>query len=76
MINDLIKTVSFTHGALDVECSDVLPVLLQQRDQKVDRQHSVGSDLINGHIDVSDSDGQAQDLEINKKFRFDINANI
>ena len=70
-INDLIKTVGFTHGALDVESSDVLPVLLQQRDQKVDWQHDVGGNLINVHVNVSDSNGQAQDLENNKKFRFD-----
>lgn len=67
MINDLIKTVGFTHGALDVESSDVLPVLLQQRDQKVDWQHGVWCNLINAHLNVSDSDGQAQDLENNTK---------
>ena len=37
----LINTLSLSHRALDVESSDVLPVLLQQRDQEVDGQTGV-----------------------------------
>ena len=51
-----------SHGRLDVERLDVLPVLLQQRDQEVDRQVEVLDDLILGHTDVTDGDVEAEDL--------------
>ena len=50
-----------TH-ALDVERADVLPVLLEKRDQEVDGQHDVGSNLVFGHLNVSNGDCEAQHL--------------
>lgn len=50
------------HGALDVERAHVLPVLLQQRDEKVDGHEDVGDKLVFTHLDVSHSDGKAKDL--------------
>lgn len=42
--------------------SHVLPLLLQQRDQEIDRQHDVRHDLVLLHVDVTDGDSQTQDL--------------
>ena len=41
---------------------DVLPVLLQQRDQEVDGQMGVLDQVVLGHADVADGHGQAKDL--------------
>ena len=51
-----------THGALDVERADVLPVLLEKRDQEIDGETDVGGQVIGLHGHVADGDGQAQDL--------------
>lgn len=61
-LHSLEETLGLTHGALDVERVDVLPVLLEEGDQEVDRQHGVGDDLVLGHVDVADSDAQAENL--------------
>lgn len=62
----LVQTLWWSHGGLDVQRTDVLPVLLQKRDQEVDRQVDVLGELIGGHVDVTDGDGQAQDLKWGK----------
>lgn len=41
---------------------DVLPVLLEKRDEEVDAQHHVAEHLILSHLDVANSDTQAEDL--------------
>lgn len=51
-----------THGALDVDDLDVLPVLLEQGDQEVDGELDVEGDLSRSHGDVSHSQGHAHDL--------------
>jgi len=58
----LEESLRLAHGALDVEGTDVLPVLLEQRDQEVDGQHNVGDNLVLVHVNVADSDTHAQDL--------------
>merc|ERR1711924_319302 len=58
----LVEPVRSTHSGLDVQGPDVLPVLLEQGDQKVDRGRDVDVDLLLGHVDVADGDAQAQDL--------------
>ena len=60
----LVDTLGFAHSGLDVEGFDVLPVLLEKRNQKVDRQVQVGNQLVVRHINVSDSNGQAEDLSV------------
>ena len=42
----LIESLGFAHGRFDVECSNVLPVLLQQRNKKVDRQVDVRGQFV------------------------------
>ena len=51
-----------THGGLQVQRLDVLPVLLQQRNEEVDRQHDVGNQLIFSHIEVTDSNTETENL--------------
>ena len=63
----LVKTLRGSHGALDVERANVLPVLLEQRHQEVDGQMNVLDQLILGHVDVANGDVQAEDLEFKIK---------
>jgi len=60
--NPLVQTLWWGHGSLDGQASNVLPALLQQRNQVVDGQHDVSNKLVLGHLDVSDSDTHAQNL--------------
>ncbi len=41
---------------------DVLPVLLEKRDEKVDGQVDVGEQLSFGHLNVADSNTEAESL--------------
>ena len=50
------------HGALDVEHLDVLPRLLEQRHEEVDRQLDVGLELVRRHRHVAHGDVHADDL--------------
>ena len=58
----LVDALGGRHGSLDGQATNVLPALLQQRDEVVDGQHDVGDQLIRGHADVADSDTHAQNL--------------
>lgn len=50
------------HGGLDVDLSNVLPLLLQEGSKEVSSKLGVDLDLFGIHLDVSDSDVQAHDL--------------
>lgn len=54
--------MDLAHSALNVERTNVLPALLQQRDQEVDGQVEVSSQLFRSHLNVTDGDTQAQNL--------------
>lgn len=58
----LVKTLGRSHGGLDVQGAHILPVLLQQRHQEVDRQVDVLGQLVGLHANVADGDGQAEHL--------------
>lgn len=58
----LIEALWLSHGALDVECSDILPVLLQQRHQEIHCQVDVVDQLILGHLDMTNGNSQTQNL--------------
>lgn len=60
--HNLVQTLGWTHRGLDVQGAHVLPVLLQQGDQEIDRQANVLGELILLHVDVSNSDRQTQNL--------------
>lgn len=50
------------HGGLDVDTSEVLPSLLEERGEEVDSHQDVLSEFILRHVLVSDGDGHAGDL--------------
>jgi hypothetical protein len=54
--------VRLTHGRLQEQRLDVLPVLLQQRDEEVNGQHDVGNQLVFSHGDVTDSNTETENL--------------
>jgi hypothetical protein len=58
----LVQTLGGAHGSLDGQATDVLPALLQQRHEVVDRQHDVGDQLVLGHADVADGNTHAEHL--------------
>ena len=60
--SDLEETLGRSHGALDVQGADVLPVLLEQGDQEVNGQMDVLDEFILAHLNVANSDIQAQNL--------------
>ena len=51
-----------THGRLQVQRLDVLPVLLQQGDKEVDGQHDVGNQLVFSHFEVTNSNTKTENL--------------
>jgi len=64
MAQQSIETLRGSHGRFDVDCAHVLPVLFQQRHQKVDGQRNVGDQFLRRHINVANGDGQAQNLKM------------
>mmetsp|Transcript_15298 Transcript_15298/g.22143 ORF Transcript_15298/g.22143 Transcript_15298/m.22143 type:complete len:249 (+) Transcript_15298:529-1275(+) len=51
-----------SHGGLDVDLSNILPLLLEKRRQKVGSQLGVDNDLLLVHLDIPDGDIEAHDL--------------
>ena len=69
----LIETDRLAHGALQVQRLDVLPVLLEQRDQKVNGQHVVVDNLILAHGNVTGGNTQTEHLlELETDGRLDL----
>ena len=69
----LIQTLRRRHGCFDVQAANVLPSLLQKRDEVVDCQHDVGDQLILSHAHVSDRDTHAENffqLELDGRLHF------
>jgi len=62
IVRHLEEAVRRTHGGLDVQRLDVLPVLLQQGHQEVDRRLDVDEQLLFGHFNVTDGDSHAKNL--------------
>lgn len=60
---ELVKAIGWSHGALNVQSSDVLPILLQQRHKEVDSDRRVGSQLLRSHVDMTNSNSQAKNLQ-------------
>ena len=58
----LVDTLWFSHGGLDGQGFDVLPVLLEERNQEVDWQVQVLDELIIGHWNITDSNVEAKNL--------------
>ena len=60
--NNSVQALGFTHGALDVECTDILPVLFQKRDQEVDGQMNILHQFLLTHLHMAHGNGQTQHL--------------
>ena len=60
---NLINSLSRTHCALDVQCSDILPILLQKRYQEVDCKVDIRDQFLLGHVHVTNCNSQTQDLK-------------
>lgn len=58
----LVQALGRRHGSLNGQATNVLPALLQQRDQVVDGQHDVANKLLLGHADIADGDTHAENL--------------
>jgi len=58
----LVQALGLAHGGLDVERTDVLPVLLQQGDEEVDGKHNVAEQFFVFHVDVTDGHTEAEHL--------------
>merc|ERR1712126_321291 len=58
----LVDTLWFSHGGLDGQGFDVLPVLLEERNQEVDGQVQVLDKLIFRHVNITNSNIEAKDL--------------
>ena len=58
----LEETLRLTHGRLDVQRLDVLPVLLQKRDKEVDSKHDVRGKLVFSHLNVANSNAKSENL--------------
>ena len=57
-----VKPLDRSHGGLDVQGLDVLPVLLQQRHEEVHGQVDVLDELLLTHLHVAHGDAEAQNL--------------
>ena len=55
--------MGFSHGALYIECSDILPVLLKQRDQEIDGAVDVCCQLILTHLNMTNGHCKTENLE-------------
>lgn len=51
-----------THSGLDVDDLDVLPLLLQERDEEVDGKNDVALQLISVEVNMTNRDREAKDL--------------
>ena len=58
----LVQSLRGSHRRLDVDGAHVLPVLLQQRHQEIDRQVNILCQVIIGHVNVTDSNTEAQNF--------------
>jgi len=58
----LVQAHGLAHSSLDVQRLDVLPVLLEQRDEEVDAQHHVSKHLVIVHLNMTNSDTQAKNF--------------
>ena len=60
---ELVNSLRGSHGALDVERADVLPILLEERHEEVDCENDVAAEVVLRHLHVTNTDGQTQHLQ-------------
>merc|ERR1740131_621604 len=57
-----VQSLNWTHGGLDVQRLNVLPMLLQQAYQEIHGKVNIGHQLVLCHGDVAHSHGETQHL--------------
>ena len=60
--NCLIKPLGWRHASLDDKTANILPALLEERNQVVDGQHDVAHEFLIGHTDIANGDTKAKNL--------------
>ena len=60
--DNLVQPEGLAHAALDVKAAHILPVLLQQRHQKVDAHLDVDVQLLVGHGNIAHCNSHTQYL--------------
>ena len=63
--------MGFPHGALYIECPDVLPVLLEQRDQEIDGTVDVRCQLVLAHTNMANGHCETKNLGGELAFKTD-----
>ena len=58
----LVESLGFSHAGLDMETLDVLPMFLEERNQKVHGESDVLNELILSHLHVTNGHTQAKNL--------------
>ena len=72
-LKNLVEAERRSHGRLDVQRLDVLPVLLQQGNQEVNARLDVDEQFLFVHFNVTNGDGQAKHL---LKLELDLGAHV
>lgn len=63
----LIQTLRFSHCALDIERSHVLPVLLQKGDQEIDGKIDICHKFILAHFNMANGHSKTENLKFNNE---------
>ena len=58
----LVKAFGGRHGSLDDKAANVLPALLEKRNEIVDGQHNISNQLLLGHVNVANGNTKAKNL--------------
>jgi len=61
-MRNLIQSLDRSHSGLDVEALDVLPMLLQQRNQEIHGQVNILDQFLLRHANIANGNTQTQDL--------------
>jgi len=71
-----IQPLCGAHGGLDVQRTHILPVLLQQRHEKVDSQVDICRELIWLHVHMTNSNSQTQNLQAKHNCRAVVSTSL
>ena len=61
-LKSLVEADGLTHGGLDVDTVNVLPVLLEERNEEVERHSNVTVDVFSSHTNVTNGTSEVSNL--------------